>query len=623
MHILEVAADGVRGFTAGARFSIPAGYVVLAPSAGHLPLAGLLSALLFPDGRGGEAAFQAPGRRGTITLVMQGKDQGTYRLLRELGGAGVLHRVEPTTNQSELVTDDTLEMAQFLRAQIGLPHKRTFEQAFSLTLSQFPSKRAKPRAVPSAASTPSSLAAAQAVQPASDVQAARSKLLELMKELEAAQDLERMQTRLDAIVSDLSEVQTTLQAANALRDSLREAEAALACAPSPETLQLPKDIAARAERFPQLVAKRDAAVAKLGTGSDLEAGFGPKSVEPLKTNLRFWAGIGAGAVLFIAGVAIRGASRYVALLDIPAFGFAALTALRYVDDLQQAQRDSRRGERTASREKKILEDFDAEAAPIKKAMSALKVEKPEDIVPVLAKKTQLGRQVQELRLRLDAMERDSSHAAVVGKEQRLKREQEALETQMSEKGGYVREAREVERDIDRVKRSIEAANPAQLAATRETSTASAAPLAALEDPLPSFLTIASDLMMTDAAGAANLLRDRLVQYFSALTDRRYSGLEVDNIGRATVLEGSRRVPAAELSPKDLDTLYLAARLTLIERCGGREQVPVIIEDVLSAIHPSKVSLVGRMLKQIGTITQVLHVTPHPDFPSMADAAVKV
>ncbi|HME90986.1 MAG TPA: chromosome segregation protein SMC, partial [Myxococcaceae bacterium] len=108
MHIIELAANGVRGFSPGSRLEMGTGYVVLTPSSVvPVPLAGLLGSLLFPDGRGAEVAYQAPGQRGTVTLFFQGNDQGTYRLLRELGGAGVLHRVELATDQSELITDDS------------------------------------------------------------------------------------------------------------------------------------------------------------------------------------------------------------------------------------------------------------------------------------------------------------------------------------------------------------------------------------------------------------------------------------------------------------------------------------------------------------------------------------
>ncbi len=625
MQILELLADGVRGFSPGARVTTPPGYVVLTPSSlVPVPLAGLLSALLFPDGRGAEVAYQAPGQRGTVTLFFQGNDQGTYRLLRELGGAGVLHRVQPKTNQSELITDDSLEMAEFLRSNAGLPAKKTFDQAFALTALQFPTKR--PRAKQSGpgapGKAPTSLPAAQAVQPASDVHAARARLLELKKELNLAQEIERIQDRLDAIAAERTELEAKLQQAASLRAELQEAEAAFAGAPSPESLKLPADIAARAQRFPQLVAKRDEALAKLEVGPD--SGFAPH-IEPLKSNLRFWAAAMGGAALFTGALISKGAGRYLALLDIPAFGFAALLALRYVDDLQRAQRQGRRGERMATREKKILDDFEAEAQSVKKAMAVLKVDQPSDVAAVFEQKPQLLQRAQQLRSRFDSLQKDPAHVALQGKDLQLKKEQQVLEAKMSQKGGYLREAREIERDIDRMTRSIEAATTSQPAPAPHVPLAPSAPASpqSFEDPVPGFLAIAADLLMTDLAGASGILRERLVQYLGALTDRRYTGIELGSTGRATLQAGSRRVAAAELPPKDLDTLYLACRLTLIERCAGRTKMPVIIEDLLTIVDPAKVALLGKMFKQLAALSQVLHVTTNRDFPAMADSVVKV
>src|SRR5262249_93706 len=234
-----------------------------------------------------------------------------------------------------------------------------------------------------------------------------------MKELELAKEIERIQFRQDEIASETSDVEAKLQQAAALQASVKEAEAAFAGAPSPESLQLPSDIVARAERFPQLVAKRDEALARWDVASD--PGFRVARVQPLKENVRFWAGLAAGVALFTGAIALKGAGRYLALLDIPAFGFAALQALRYVDDLHKAQRVSRRGERAATREKKILEDFEAQAQSVKKAMAVLKLDKPSDIGAVFAQKAQLGQRLKELRARAEAMQKDPAYVALKGK----------------------------------------------------------------------------------------------------------------------------------------------------------------------------------------------------------------
>ncbi len=79
-----------------------------------------------------------------------------------------------------------------------------------------------------------------------------------------------------------------------------------------------------------------------------------------------------------------GPLRYVSLLDIPAFGLAALVALKHVEDVQWSEYAVRKGERLAEREKKIRDQFEFETQPLRSAMKVVGVEKPEELVAVLA-----------------------------------------------------------------------------------------------------------------------------------------------------------------------------------------------------------------------------------------------
>ena len=57
-------------------------------------------------------------------------------------------------------------------------------------------------------------------------------------------------------------------------------------------------------------------------------------------------------------------------------------------------------------------------------------------------------------------------------------------------------------------------------------------------------------------------------------------------------------------------VYLSIRLTLIEKYSAQSKVPVIFEDAFRGVlDDAKLPLVIRMLKHLGTLTQILHVTP--------------
>ena len=633
MQFAEVAVQNVRGFSPAGRFALKAGYLVLKPPSAEVsPLAGLSLALLFADGRGGDATFLAPGAKtGKAALTFVGVDGVTYRVLRELGGSGTLHRMNKATQQAELVSSDTSEIGQFLRGQVGLPPRTTFEQVYCLQAGQLPSRR--PRK-PAAAAKPDpktsgrfpSLASASTVAPAEDIPAAEAKLRALEEELVGATEVDQIQFKVDGMTSELFQADQRLKGTEGLKVAIGEAEAAWRAAPTPEALGLPQDIMSRVQRYPKVVAKRDEALARLHQDRETEADAVPPSVAPLKENRVFWAGLGFG-VLFLTlglglGISVDNTFRYLALLDIPAFGVAAFMALRHVDELQKASRKGTKDNRFEAREKKILDEFEAEAAPLRMAQKALGVEEMDEIAPMLERKELLAARVVELKEQLAAMEADPEYVAAITQRQELKNELDVLNAELAQKGTYVRDIREVEREISRVKESILLARAPPPAAAPGANGAPA-PVEALEDPSPVLLSQAADLFTVDVPSVQALLKERCLQYLTALTDRRYQGIEWDREGRAFALASGRRVPVGELPPRDLDLYYLALRMTVVEKTSARVKRPFVLEDVFAGMEEVKLPLIARMLKHLGTLTQVLHVTGHPGFAQMSDGTVNV
>ncbi|WP_426731126.1 chromosome segregation protein SMC [Myxococcus faecalis] len=631
MQFVEVAVQNVRGFTPAGRFALKAGYLVLKPpSAEASPFAGVLLALLYADGRGGDASFIAPGAKsGKAALTFVGIDGATYRVLRELGGSGTLHRMNKTTQQPELVSSDASEMNQFLRGQVGLPPRTSFEQLYCLQPGQLPSRR--PRKAAAKAADPKtsgkfpSLANASAVAAAEDIPAAEAKVRALEAELVSAREVDQLQFKVDGLSSQIFDADQRLKGTEGLKVAIHEAENAWRAAPTPQTLGLPQDILNRVQRYPKALARRDEALNRLGADRDADAADVPDAVEPLTQDRMFWLGIVVG-VLFLGlslglGLGVHRAFRYLALLDIPAFGFAAFLALRYVDELQRASRKGSKEGRFDAREKKIHEEFEAEAAPVRMAQKALGVESLDEIPAALERKELLAARVVELKDQLAAVEADPEFVAASTQRQALKEQMDALNAELTRKGSYVRDMREVERELGRVKESIALAKAPPAPVTQ--ADGSPAPVEPLEDPSPAVLSQAADIFTTDVLSVQGMLKERCVQYLTALTDRRYQGVEWDKEGRAFALASGRRVPVGELPPKDLDLYYLALRMTVVEKGSARVKRPFVLEDVFAGMDEVKLPLIARMLKHLGTLTQVVHVTSHPGFAQMSDGTVNV
>jgi hypothetical protein len=202
----------------------------------------------------------------------------------------------------------------------------------------------------------------------------------------------------------------------------------------------------------------------------------------------------------------------------------------------------------------------------------------------------------------------------------LRAEHEQLNARLLDmSGGYVREVREVERDIFKVKELL-----APVSAPAEEFRAISTSVETFDDPMPSVMLLGCDLFSTDVPTLWNLLKDRSAQYLKALSDQRYHGIELDSDGKAAALAPGRTVPATELAGKDLDLLYLSIRLTLVEKYSANAKLPVIIEDSFgTVIDQTKQGLLGRMLKHLGSLTQVLHVTGHSQSVTLADDVIQI
>ena len=63
-------------------------------------------------------------------------------------------------------------------------------------------------------------------------------------------------------------------------------------------------------------------------------------------------------------------------------------------------------------------------------------------------------------------------------------------------------------------------------------------------------------------------------------------------------------------------------MTLVEKYSAQQKLPMVLEDAFaSVIEPSKQQLFWRMLKHMGTLTQVLHVTGQAQQVTTADVTV--
>src|SRR5262249_49240218 len=146
--------------------------------------------------------------------------------------------------------------------------------------------------------------------------------------------------------------------------------------------------------------------------------------------------------------------KYIALLDIPAFGLAALVALKRVEDLQWSELAVRKGDRLGDRERLVREQFETDAQPVRDAMKILGRQQPHESVAALEDHGQWNARVADVEKRLQAAKHNPEYVAAATQLAELRVEQESLNGKLAEKGSYVRDAREVEREMGRLRESL-------------------------------------------------------------------------------------------------------------------------------------------------------------------------
>lgn len=630
MLFLELAAQAVRGFSPSIRVALKPGYSALqSPTDLPAPLAGLIVALAFPDGRGGDAAFLAPGSKaGRAGLSIQGNDGSVWRIVRDLGGAGGLHKLNKATNTFDVVSQDAAEMGQSLRAGAGFPARSTWEQLFTLTGPQLPTRRPKgpAKAAPAAAPKAAPKLAAQswnmdpgAPPPAEDP----ARLAALEAELVTARRAAEVQFRLDGINSELFSFESKMKTYDELNQRLQAARAELKAVS--EQSSASDDVVARAKRYPEEKKRHEETLARLEEERLALQDSAPEAPPPLRADQRFLGACAAGLALFVGAMFLEGAMRYLALLSMVPFTFGALLALRYIEDLQHAGRSGGKAEVLSQRVKKLTDDFALTTMVVQKAFAQVGAETLEEFLAVVERRAGLQGQVAQLESEYAAVQATPEFTSLAQRVGELKASQEACNQELlGMSGGYVRDVRDIEREIARYKEPAAPAAPKPSVSGEGFAPVATGPSETFDDPAAPLMMLATDLFAADIPSLWSVLHDRAVQYLTALTDRRYHGIQLDKDGHATLEAPGRSVPARELPGKDLDLMYVALRLTLIEKAAAQHKLPVVIEDTFNTvIDGPKQPLFGRMVKHLGSLTQVLHVSGAGQTGSLADAPAPI
>ncbi len=616
MLLIEIAAQGVKGV------SPTGGSARLRPGYNLVPFEGaalrrLLEALFYPSPRDGEALRGVGGGSGPVRagVTLLGNDGVTWRLVRDFAAGCQLQRLDPERRAFTLAAKSQEEVTAILREQVGVPARGQLA-LLTLAAGDLPSRRSAGLAVhaPQAA-TRRPLAGAEA----------EKRLAELRAELTRSERAEKLQYQLDGLQSRLFKAEEALREGARLRDEAQGAESALAASgPAAAVAESLGDVEAKLAAHARAVARRDEALTRLEADrAALDDEVARGTPRPFWLAPRFWAGAVAGVAALAVGVwggsGQARALRYVALLDIPAFAWAAWTAFGWVAALEVHGRLGRRRALLEEHERKALETFDRESAEVRQALQALGVARVGELQEALNRVSEARAAAEEARRKVAEFE--ASDATRSAEENRVQVEVELRQVEhalSAEAGGYVRDPRSVEMELQRVQAEAEAT-----VAAPEPEPPEPAGVAdpAVADPLREVLERAARELGVSPAAAAREVQARASHVLGVLSANRLSALSVDDRGNLVAQRSGQPSAAATLPPPDRDLVFLALKLALMERAlAGGKQVAVA-DDAFAGLPETARRLAGRMIKQLARPGQLLHATADIAFRESADHVV--
>ena len=668
MELVEVVLQGVRGAAEQTRWVFPAGVsVVPAGPAEVLVMRGAFELLTGQnDGVVTAAMMPEAAAQARVSIVVVGRDQRRYRLLWDLqSGRRALQVMNGDT--LELISTTQAEIVQTITAQIGFPQSDVMREIYCSFVDDLPSKLLAP-----GVERPGAAKAERPLPPGfSDVDTKqtdvskplppgfgdgsawsrfadrpeaelRTRLAEIAALATGHVDVEALEFDIDGLQKKTFEIQARMRPMTDLDDSMATLDGQLRRVAHLDAL--PDDFLQRAlvlegvkveherelEHLEHERARLLESVAHLSdavSGVRRRDGARPIQAAALDPLVRWGIISGVGAIMIGAlGGLASDDLRWVALLDIPAFGVAVFGGIKLLSGLEEGASARLKLARIAMERKRAVERYSIDKEQIANVLHKCQLvfEQLPELTQDYAVRDNLRARratfvAERERLLLEGFDRAALDDELVRTTERLR----AAEDQLQAAGnGYdpvqadlAREAAEIERVLrGELGSRLQTSNtpsppptPTPVMSTTEPTTAPATPLAV--DVAWRMLRLASDLLVRPIDDVAVALAPRAGQMIHALTAGRFTKLSVaprnvdiiDNVGTA--------VPFTQLSGPDRDLVALAMKLAIVEsvtRSMGR--LPMLFDRVFDALPIEHAPMIARAMQFMGQSTQVICFT---------------
>ncbi|MFL5367388.1 MAG: ATP-binding protein [Myxococcales bacterium] len=572
MQLTELLFQRVKELGAKGQIAFRPGYVAVVSKASAIRPA--ILAALFPGTEDTERLALDPITPPRVALGFVQSDKRPYRLIRAIGGSRELHKYDAAARKFALVTAEEQEIDSFLRLQCGLPEARSYA-FFVLDSAELPSQRVQS---PGAA-----------------------EVRRLEQELRMTREYEEAQDRLFRVQSRLEELSGSARALTEAEQAVASAEAELAR--SPWRAAEVADLAARAARADEDVARRDARLHELAQEREQAAQTRLAPPEPFWLSPWFNGGLFVGIAIDVVAALLG--HPVLALLGLVPFAAALVAVLRFIQVDEERKEMKRHILELKQEEEDVRRRFTEQQAPVVAAMRAANVKGPAELSALLEQRKEAAARHDAAVARLEQARGDSAAGAAAAEIATLQEERARLEQRISAQG-FARTVADIEADLHRA---------VGRATAEKTGTDSV--------HTKGVLLAAAELLGKAPPQLFSETAPRLAQFLAALTDRRIAEGKLDPGGEVLFSAPAGRTAALDDLPGPLrDLAYSALRLCLLEKVAAGKRLPVIVDDSFAPLDPRKKATAAKMLKAIAAHSQVIHRIPDAVPEGIADHVVQ-
>lgn len=549
------------------------------------------------------AELAAAGARsvgGGVTVMTA--DGSTYRVVRDLtAGTAQLLEFNRDTKSFAKLSSDPGEVTQFLRARAGLPARGAFETTFVLRASDLPSgppelRTQKPEP---AGPTPDELRARLE---------STETILAQKREIEEAEfELDGLQKRRFDLEDQLKAMAVDSTALSEARDHLRRMR---------YLEPMPADFGPRYENYLNLVRRRDTDMERWeGERMGLERAGRMRPPPPLFRDWRLWAGLVVGSLAVGVGFALGGVFRYIALLDIPAYGLSTFALFENLTQREESQRLSWRLRISDERRRKIENRDKQEIGAVEAILEQVGLDKPADVREALQTRRAAQQKVEELEEETERRTRDPKLRALRDQRDELMERIGEIEERLATLTAVPVDAATLEAEIDSLRRQLAALEPPEASDQLE--------VVELEGSFSNALRTALDVMLTDAHSAAKTLSERATLMIRPLSKNRLTNVVLDERGNVAMTSAQGAVVTWDDMPAAArDLIYLALRGALFVVIEEQVRAPLVASELAGYVSGGR-EVIQTLFATLAHAGQILHAVRRPDDAPQARHVVTV